>query len=237
MDKYLLRFNEFMENGYDKKENEKIVQCLSTENDGLYYNPAWFVSNEGYVLSVARKEPKILKPSIKFGGKKSNCENKITEFVKGYGQRIPVGMTPQYYFYKNSYGKKPSKVVPMHKLIAHYFADDFREENEAYGDVHHKQAMDWNKTPQENNKAENLQVVPPILHHEVTGCSKLSDEMLEKQIGEVRALKHKEVIVTKEEMEMFLEQIFNMQVLGTRFLVAYCDDEGQVFKTEVHKMV
>lgn len=219
---------------YILQPNEEIVQCLSEEEDGRYYNPKWFVSSEGYLMSVASSTLKILKPSIKFGGKKSGCESKITDYVKNYGQKISAGQTPQYYFYVNTYGGK-RKEVRMHRLIAHYFAEDFRDNKTEVWEAHHIKAMDWNKSPQENNCAKNLQAVKPKQHKGVTRASMITEEKLSQRIEEAETGFYKKQTITAQAVENNFSILFSMQEPGTEYYIVFCDDEKQVVETKVQK--
>lgn len=227
------RFQKIVNEGKLKfGKNEEIKQCLSRNRDGLYYNPYWFVSSAGYVVSVARKNPKILKPAIKFGGKKSKCTDKITDYVRNYGQKIPDGQTPQYYFYKNTYGRGKAQNVPMHHLIVEYFVPGLFGDNVEVWEGHHKVAMDWNKPPQENNNADNLQRLSEELHMEVTKASMLTEEKMQRKIRAVSEKPHQKMVVSED----FLTWLIKSQPSGTPYAICFCDDEGNIVKSEMKVM-
>lgn len=149
---------------------EIFCQCLDTAGDYLYYNPMWFVSNYGYVISVARNTFYELKPSLKTGGWERHGETRWTEYIQmtypQWRRDQERGWEPQYYFYGNSYpnkrGLNNSSLHPIaQKLVALYFLpEDERMKvlNPLYI-VHHIQSFDWNRSSKYNNRANNLQVL------------------------------------------------------------------------------
>ena len=179
---YCWKFEMLSQNwNYIMQPREEITQCLSEAENGRYYEPAWFVSNYGYLFSVHGKSIRVVKPNVKFGGKKGYCLDRVTEYIKAYCNKIPDGRAPQYYFYRNSLNGKD---VMMHRLINHYFPDPFAMDGTGPYDVHHKDSMNWKLPPQRNNYAKNLQRVPKKLHVEMTNLSMMSPEQFDKKMEE-----------------------------------------------------
>ena len=85
------------------QENEVFAQCIDTGGDYLYYNPKWFVSNYGYIISVAKGVFYRLKPSLKTGGWERHGETRWTNYIKRtypkWEEDQDKGYEPQYYFY------------------------------------------------------------------------------------------------------------------------------------------
>ena len=158
--------------GYIPQEGEKIAQCLCHEGDEAFYNPYWFVSSKGYLMSAWCSKMKVLKPSLKTGGakKKNPSMFRWTDYTKScckkWEEVIEKGYSPQYYFYSNSYPKsvglvESRKRVPMAELIAFYHLPE-SERSKVFDQhymLHHLRPFDWSRNPQYSNQADNFQML------------------------------------------------------------------------------
>lgn len=156
----------FSKSGWLLQDEERFAQCLETSEGCKYYNPEWFVSNYGYIISVARKGI-ILKQTLKTGGLRGTSEDdRWTDYVKSicatWEKDKAKGYRPQFYFYVNWYPKyhglaDTEKLVISHKVVALYHCPNGHLVLDNRYDVHHKIPFNWDKAPQYSNRADNLQ--------------------------------------------------------------------------------
>lgn len=124
------------------------------------YNPYYFVSNYGNIISVAEKEIKMLKPYLKTGPKGS--KTRWTDYIKeNYNWQVDFdkGYVPQYYYTFNYYAKKhfgKNYKIPLHRLVAVYFLHNGNDALISDNHVHHIIPFDWNKPHYVSNVWTNL---------------------------------------------------------------------------------
>ena len=155
-EEYRNRFkNEFI---WVRKEGEEIVQC------NAHYPAYYFISNKAYLISLAGRVPKIIKPRLESG------KHEQKYWIKKDG------------VYKN---------VKLHQLVAEHFCNkEFPLSDGDSYDVHHirGKANFTEDQPQECNQASNLQWLPQTIHKRATEYSKKTDSQrmaeLEKKIQE-----------------------------------------------------
>ena len=162
---------------YIPQENEVFCQMLSPVADFKAYNPRFFVSNYGTVLSTAREKIRQLKPSLNSGGKKVNnwdrLEREWTPYLREtypqFKREMKKGHTPQCVFITNHFPKDQELgtggKLPIHQLVALYFCKNGEQAFMRGNDVHHKHPYDWSKPQQASNYADNLQVLPHTRGH------------------------------------------------------------------------
>lgn len=134
------------ETNYQLQEGEEIRQCKDP------YPAYWFVSNKGYLLSVAGKNIKIVKANYRKTGKSNKDGAK-----KGQDW---------YYEYKIPREKWNTKVT-AHTLFAEHFLGYKRNKDL---DVHHiKKSKSFSLDESEKcNCVDNLQVLPKQIHKRAT---------------------------------------------------------------------
>ena len=134
------------ETNYQLQDGEEIRQCKDP------YPAYWFVSNKGYLLSVAGKNIKTVKANYRKTGK-SNKD----------GAR-PGGNW--YYEYKTPGGKWNTKVT-VHTIIAEHFLGYERNKDL---EVHHikKSKSFFVEESEKCNCVDNLQVLPKQIHQRAT---------------------------------------------------------------------
>lgn len=152
---YFSRFEEYIRsNSANIPDDEIFLQCRSTYHDLKYFNPSWFVSNYGYVLSFARKEPKILKPIIK--------PDKL-----------------KYRFLRNTYS---NKWVQLHKLVALYHNYSPKGQyNYDELEVHHVYKDSETMDVSEFNSSKSLQLLTRSQHSELTNVEIKGEKVFDKK--------------------------------------------------------
>lgn len=150
---YYDRFVENMERiNYIPQEGEVWKQCL----DDNYYKPYWFVSNKAKCYTLAHKEIRLIKPSLKPGGKNKKDCAEWTDYVKAiypqWERENNKGHEPSCYYW----GKRP-----VQEWILYYFGEDEDRynllHNRANYNIHHIVEFDWTKPQQYSNCIDNLQ--------------------------------------------------------------------------------
>lgn len=146
------------ETNYQLQDGEEIRQCKDP------YPAYWFVSNRGYLLSVAGKTIKHVKANYRKTGK-SNKDG----FKTGGNW---------YYNYVNKSGKM--KKVTVHTLIAEHFLGYERGKDL---EVHHiKKSKSFSIEESEKcNCIDNLQVLPKQIHQRATKIGSHTQEKLEEE--------------------------------------------------------
>lgn len=143
---------------YVLEEGEEFKQCKEP------YPPYWFVSNQGYVLSVYRNKIK-----------------RITHSIKRTGKKGKNGERPRRdWFYRYSVNGKKANVTE-HKLVAdHFLEDEFT--GDTSGEIHHirPQSSFADNEGMKCNRADNLQKLPPDVHSVVTRLSRKTPEQIEE---------------------------------------------------------
>lgn len=164
---------------YIKQPEEQFKQCIGQNEK--YYCPYWFISNYGYIFSVAYNKLIILQPILNWGGvKKKNKKFECPEYLKktytGWEKEVNKGYCPQYYYYCNTYSGKNNKAI-MHKIMEYYFPNSYIELDNR-GDivsntqVHHMKMKDWSVPPQRMNQASDLQGLSDETHSALTEKSR-----------------------------------------------------------------
>lgn len=147
------------ETNYQLQDGEELVQCKDP------YPKYWFVSNKGYLLSVAGKTIKHVKANYRTTGKsnKDGAKN---------GQNW-------YYEYRTP-GKKWNTKVTVHTLIAEHFLGYERGKDL---EVHHiKKSKSFSIEESEKcNCIDNLQVLPKQIHQRATKIGSYTQEKLEEE--------------------------------------------------------
>ena len=128
-------------------EGETVVQMVN-------HNPIYFLSSEGRVFSVARKEwhemPQYTKPSKNCAY--NNCSNK----------QLSVSLTVN----------SKSKLIRVSRLMTEYFPlSIFNPTNDKQVETHHIEPWDDEKGT-DNNRLENLQRVGKQAHDVITMAQK-----------------------------------------------------------------
>lgn len=146
------------ETNYQLQDGEEIRQCKDP------YPAYWFVSNKGYLLSVAGKTIKTVKANYRTTGK-SNKDG-----VRNGGN--------WYYTYINKSGKL--KKVTAHTLFAKHFLG-YKKNKDL--EVHHIQksksfSLDESE---ECNCVDNLQVLPKDIHKRATYYGSHTQDQIEKE--------------------------------------------------------
>lgn len=144
---YQEKFNRLLEEtNYQLQEGEKIVQCKDP------YPAYWFVSNKGYLLSVAGKNIKTVKANYRKTGK-SNKDGARSGGNWYYEYKIP--------------GEKWNTKITAHTLFAEHFLGYERNKNL---EVHHiKKSKSFSPGESEEcNCVDNLQVLPKQIHQRAT---------------------------------------------------------------------
>ena len=232
---YRDKFDEFMnELNYIRRPGEKIKQCIG-ENE-KYYCPYWFISNYGYIFSVAYNKLTILKPNLEWGGiKKNNLKYECPEYLKktcaDWEQQVNNGYSPQYYYYRNSYSVKKNKVI-MHKIMEYYYPDSYIEMDEngnviSSTQVHHKRRKDWSKPPQIMNQANALQGLSEATHKDLTDKSRtIINEFDDNQKNIVKQGKFVGTVNQKDLLNWLSAQI-EKQNPYERAMIFIVDEESQ----------
>lgn len=147
------------ETNYQLQDGEEIRQCKDP------YPAYWFVSNRGYLLSVAGKTIKHVKANYRKTGKSSKDGAKN-------GQNW-------YYEYKTPEKKWNTKVT-AHTLIAEHFLGYERGKDL---EVHHiKKSKSFSIEESEKcNCIDNLQVLPKQIHQRATKIGSHTQEKLEEE--------------------------------------------------------
>lgn len=171
------------ETNYQLQEGEKIVQCKDP------YPAYWFVSNKGYLLSVAGKTIKYVKANYRKTGKsnKAGAKNGSNWY---YEHKIP--------------GEKWNTKVTVHTLIAEHFLGYERNRNL---EVHHiKKSKSFSPGESEEcNCVDNLQVLPKQIHQRATKIGSHTQDQLDEE-------RNKNAIIASEEQfsrlfDAFVESI------------------------------
>ena len=146
------------ETNYQLQDGEEIRQC----NDP--YPAYWFVSNKGYLLSVAGKTIKHIKARYRTTGKTNK------DGSKNGGN--------WFYTYVNKSGKL--KNVTVHTLIAEHFLGYERNKDL---EVHHiKKSRSFSSDEFEKcNCVDNLQVLPKQIHQRATKIGNHTQDQLEEE--------------------------------------------------------
>lgn len=166
--KYLRKFYKALRNGeYIADEDEVFAQCLIDKGNKKYYCPYYFVSNKAKILSVAKSKLKVKKPEHKYIGGKPVCDV-IENTYNGKRQKIKVHRLMALYFMQN----KIANVKDFVKGKA--------------GIVHHIQPWRKEKTSEENNRLNNLQITTLKEHSEVHGFGKSIFKMEKEFEKEIR---------------------------------------------------
>lgn len=155
---YFSRFNEYARsNESDIHKDEIFLQCIKTDNDSRYYNPAWFVSNEARVLSFAKGVPKFLTPVVKPD-------------------------KPKYRFLRNTFS---DKWVKLHRLVALYHHND-SDDIESFKnlEVHHVYANSKNMSVEEFNSKDNIQLLTRAKHNVLTNIEKVGKNVFDEKFTE-----------------------------------------------------
>lgn len=143
---------------YVLEEGEEFRQCKEP------YPPYWFVSNQGYVLSVYRNKIK-----------------RITHSIKRTGKKGKNGERPRRdWFYRYSVNGKKANVTE-HKLVAdHFLENEFT--GDTSGEIHHicPQSSFADNEGMKCNRVDNLQKLPPDVHSVVTRLSRKTPEQIEE---------------------------------------------------------
>lgn len=147
------------ETNYQLQDREELIQCKDP------YPAYWFVSNKGYLLSVAGKTIKHVKANYRTTGKsnKDGAKN---------GQNW-------YYEYRTP-GKKWNTKVTAHTLFAEYFLGYERNKDL---EVHHiKKSKSFSRDESEKcNCIDNLQVLPKQIHQKATKIGSHTQDQIEKE--------------------------------------------------------
>lgn len=139
------------ETNYQLQDGEEIRQCKDP------YPAYWFVSNKGYLLSVAGKTIKHVKARYRTTGKTSGN---------------------WFYTYVNKSGKR--KNVTVHTLFAEHFLGYERNKDL---EVHHiKKSKSFSSDELEKcNCVANLQVLPKDIHQKATKIGSHTQDQLSKK--------------------------------------------------------
>lgn len=159
-EEYQEKFTRLLEEtNYQLQDGEKIIQCKDP------YPAYWFVSNKGYLLSVAGKTIKHVKANYRETGKsnKDGAKN---------GQNW-------YYEYRTPREKWNTKVT-AHTLFAEYFLGYERNKDL---EVHHiKKSKSFSRDESEKcNCIDNLQVLPKQIHQRATKIGSHTQDQLDEE--------------------------------------------------------
>lgn len=142
---YKCKFDNWVNKGKIKqKDGEEFRQC-----DGVEEPPFWFVSNQGYILSVIEKEPRKLKWIVTWKGRKNG---------NGYRWKVRA--------------KHGGKNLSASKIVSKYFGEKLFDTDEET-EIHHIERCIQFK-PEEGeaaNRADNLQILPRSVHRMATRLS------------------------------------------------------------------
>ena len=161
---YTCRFREFLREAekYNISDDEIFLPCISLEEEGKYFNPTWYVSNKGRIISFAYKKPRILKPILK-------------EFSNN-----------KYYYISNSFS---GKNVKIHRLVALYFLYDKNRDGEfSELECHHKNSNFESLGVFGINAADNLQLVTKKQHVQLNKIERGGIEAIEAKFKAAREL-------------------------------------------------
>ena len=161
---------QFPDYEYVLQNGEVFAQCIDHRWNDKFYNPNWFISNKGYLVSAARRELHLNKPSLKTGGLREGNTTRWTEYIQrtypNWERDRKKGYYPLYYFYKNTYPKThglSDKVfsITMAHLVAIYFLPEADKAKvvDPLWELHHIMPFDWNRAPQFSNWAGNFQML------------------------------------------------------------------------------
>lgn len=157
---YQEKFNRLLEEtNYQLQDGEEIRQCKDP------YPAYWFVSNKGYLLSVAGKNIKIVKANYRKTGK-SNKDGARSGGNWYYEYKIP--------------GEKWNTKVTAHTLFAEHFLGYERNKNL---EVHHiKKSKSFSQEESEEcNCVDNLQVLPKQIHQRATKIGSHTQDQLDDE--------------------------------------------------------
>ena len=196
---------------YIPQDGEEVVQIEECD----YY----FLRNTGYLESVYGKKIKVLKPySTGKGGLKTDGTPKRRELAY-----------------------KPSNVKPLYmsKLMMKYFPNKFINKaftdefiNNLYETHHiHCDGGDMSKSPQEKNRASNLQDIPISGHKFLTReQSKTSDQVINEFEKEIN--KSQPIVFTQQELESVFSNLQKQNETPYIYFMEYdLKDDGKCKKS------
>lgn len=167
------------ETNYQLQDGEEIRQCKDP------YPAYWFVSNKGYLLSVAGKNIKTVKANYRKTGK-SNKDGARSGGNWYYEYKIP--------------GEKWNTKVTVHTLIAEHFLGYERNKDL---EVHHikKSKSFFVEESEKCNCVDNLQVLPKQIHQRATKIGSHTQDQIEQE-------RNKNAIIASEEQSRRLFDAF-----------------------------
>ena len=133
----------------------RLLQSDETVEQMINHNPAYFITSSGRIISLLRKEPKVME--VFYGGSKN-----VSQVGNRNRPRVCLRVMGE------------SKCYYIHRLMAEYFPiDQFIRDDSAPAVVHHKNPS---APPEEINRSENLIKVDEDTHQVLT--------TMERQQGE-----------------------------------------------------
>lgn len=154
------------------REGEAYVQMIDDRGDYRYYNPGFFISNYGYIISVWSGEIRFIKPTLRPGGRKINNRERLEKLWPAYLRyvyrcwetQISKGVSPQHWYTNMDFAKRYGMNNKGHKMVWQravylYFAEDGYKALDSHYEIHHRSYMDWSQPCQYSNHIGNLQAV------------------------------------------------------------------------------
>lgn len=205
---YLKKWEKLMETfNFIPQAGEEIVQCKEP------YPAYWFVSNNGYVLSVWGNGIKYIAPVIKRTGAKNKN-----------------GERPGRDWYYNYFNKKMTK-ISVHKIVADHFLINEFTGNQS-GDVHHivKKNSFSNDEWKKCNEAANMQKLPTDIHEELTQYARKLPEQIESEWDQQIKEDHAEVInMTNDQMIALINTLIQQGYEARVYLVRDNDQAAAAY--------
>lgn len=158
IEKYREWYNMYREE-HENMSGEHLAQCLDSSLGTRYYNPYWCISDRGNVYKITRRGFRKLKPY--YSGDK--CRERQIHNSYSAKRVVLVRLVAVYHCDKTLF----TKVSPEFHILK-TMSQEERTERFKKWHVHHIRKFDKDKPTEENDNANNLQLLPQNIHQVLT---------------------------------------------------------------------